>query len=131
MGQIRLFESLRETDSIQDDESEEKKKNGGVDFFIFPQVYYFSERAKCCLMENGDFEACFYDGAKVCCSHGASSRVHVIQSDGKQATFESTETLDRTGSVEMNELYRHTKEVRPPHLLLFFPVFVLLCLIVR
>ncbi|XP_065839173.1 serine/threonine-protein kinase PLK4-like [Oscarella lobularis] len=74
------------------------------------KVYYFSERAKCCLMENGDFEACFYDGAKVCCSHGASSRVHVIQSDGKQATFESTETLDRTGSVEMNELYRHTKE---------------------
>eukprot|EP00118_Oscarella_pearsei_P019751 m.211382 g.211382 ORF g.211382 m.211382 type:complete len:499 (+) comp39759_c0_seq25:712-2208(+) len=71
------------------------------------KLYYYSERAKGCLMENGNFEACFYDGAKVCLS---PSRIHVIQSNGKQQTFEKEEAILKSGREEMQDLYRHAKE---------------------
>ncbi|XP_044129465.1 serine/threonine-protein kinase PLK4 [Bufo gargarizans] len=52
-----------------------------------PKVTYYTRYAKCMLMENhpsADFEACFYDGAKI---HKTADFIRVIEKSGKSYTL--------------------------------------------
>ncbi|XP_067948111.1 serine/threonine-protein kinase PLK4-like [Watersipora subatra] len=71
-----------------------------------PKVTYFSQRAKCMLMESGeDFEAVFYEGPKFTITAGM---VQVIDSSGMNITMEA-KSESKLLSAEMEEMWQHVK----------------------
>ena len=73
-----------------------------------PKLTYFSQKAKCMLMESGeDFEAVFYEGPKFTI---AADTVRVIDSSGLNITME-TESDSKLLSAEVQEMWHHVKMV--------------------
>lgn len=71
-----------------------------------PKVTLYTEQAKCMLMENGpspDFEACFYNGAKIHQSSGG--KIHCIEEGGVNHTLEEGSQIPETLAAS----YRHTQ----------------------
>ncbi|KAG5894098.1 hypothetical protein JTB14_003954 [Gonioctena quinquepunctata] len=73
-----------------------------------PKVTYYTDKAKCFLMENlTDFEACFYDGGKV--TQSMAEGVTIIDPSGNKYNFRSpVECASLTGSLEF--MWSHTQD---------------------
>lgn len=57
-----------------------------------PKITYYSDKAKCVLMENlTDFESCFYDGSKVTKSN--TEGIKIIELDGHSVSLSSEEQI--------------------------------------
>lgn len=57
-----------------------------------PKITYYSDKAKCVLMENlTDFESCFYDGSKVTKSY--TEGIKIIELDGHSVSLSSEEQI--------------------------------------
>ncbi|KAI4459154.1 serine/threonine-protein kinase plk [Holotrichia oblita] len=81
-----------------------------------PKITYYSDKAKCMLMENlVDFEACFYDGGKV--TQSKSEGITIIDTSGSRLNFK-----DESGCLELpgslNLLWNYSQEFRNQCLLL-------------
>jgi len=75
---------------------------------VTPKVTYFSDQAKCMLMEAPQtFEAVFYQGPKFTMT---GSSVKVINSSGMNITIE-TESDSKLLSAEMQDMWQHVKMV--------------------
>ncbi|XP_065059141.1 serine/threonine-protein kinase PLK4-like isoform X2 [Rhopilema esculentum] len=73
-----------------------------------PKITFYSEEAKCVLMENSpnpDFEATFYNGAKV---HISAAKKRIICSDGKSYELKLTEDTYNLSS-DANQLLTHAQ----------------------
>nr|XP_022919763.1 serine/threonine-protein kinase PLK4 [Onthophagus taurus] len=74
-----------------------------------PKVTYYTDKAKCLLMENlVDFEACFYEGGKVTSS--SNEGVTIIDSVGTRLNFKSNDQTDLPTSL--NLLWIHAQEAK-------------------
>uniref|UniRef100_S4RZR0 Uncharacterized protein n=1 Tax=Petromyzon marinus TaxID=7757 RepID=S4RZR0_PETMA len=66
-----------------------------------PKVTLYTQHAKCTLMENSpqpDFEACFYDGAKV--HRGGEASMRVIEPSGRLSVLDGSVAMDGVGAAE-------------------------------
>ncbi|KAL1489274.1 hypothetical protein ABEB36_014204 [Hypothenemus hampei] len=74
-----------------------------------PKVTFYSNKAKCLLMENLiDFEVCFYEGGKVAQS-SAEGGITITDISGRKYSFQSTcECTDLTGTLEL--MWKHSQE---------------------
>lgn len=81
-----------------------------------PKVTYYTEKAKCLLMENlTDFETCFHDGGKV--TQSASEGVTMIDSTGGRLSLKNlSECSDLPAAFEL--MWNHAQEARNHCLLL-------------
>ncbi|XP_071951441.1 serine/threonine-protein kinase PLK4-like [Antedon mediterranea] len=71
-----------------------------------PKVTLYTKHAKCMLMENGpqpDFEACFYNGAKI---QQSVNGIRIIESNGSAYTLHSVGGIQGLGS-HMRQLLQH------------------------
>ncbi|XP_067945471.1 serine/threonine-protein kinase PLK4-like, partial [Watersipora subatra] len=74
-----------------------------------PKVTYFSDQAKCMLMESAEeFEAVFYSGPKFTIS---SQHVKVIDTTGMNISFD-TESESSLLSAEVHDMWQHIKMCR-------------------
>nr|XP_023026817.1 serine/threonine-protein kinase PLK4 [Leptinotarsa decemlineata] len=73
-----------------------------------PKITYYTEKAKCFLMENlTDFEACFYEGGKV--TQSIAEGITIIDSSGNKYIFRSpSECTTLTGELEL--MWSHTQD---------------------
>ncbi|GLV35155.1 Sak kinase [Carabus blaptoides fortunei] len=73
-----------------------------------PKITYYSENAKCVLMENlTDFEACFYDGGKV--TKSSTEGIKLIDCEGHSVSLSSGEQSGNLGST-YQLLWRQTEQ---------------------
>lgn len=81
-----------------------------------PKVTYYTEKAKCLLMENlTDFEACFHEGGKV--TQSLSEGITLIDASGSRINLKSiNECSDLSATFEL--MWNHAQEVRNHCLLL-------------
>ncbi|XP_050308808.1 serine/threonine-protein kinase PLK4 [Anthonomus grandis grandis] len=73
-----------------------------------PKVTYYSDKAKCLLMENlTDFEVCFYEGGKV--TQTTTEGTTLTDSVGRKFNFRSkSECRNLSGTFEL--MWKHTEE---------------------
>ncbi|CAG9769338.1 unnamed protein product [Ceutorhynchus assimilis] len=73
-----------------------------------PKVTYYSDKAKCLLMENlADFEVCFYEGGKV--TQSSTDGITIIDSLGHKYNFHNpNECRNLSGSYEL--MWKHSQE---------------------
>ncbi|XP_078457382.1 serine/threonine-protein kinase PLK4-like isoform X3 [Lampetra planeri] len=78
-----------------------------------PKVTLYTQHAKCTLMENSpqpDFEACFYDGAKV--HRGGEASMRVIEPSGRLSVLDGSVAMDGVGAAEGVRTYLcHAEQV--------------------
>lgn len=73
-----------------------------------PKVTYYTDKAKCFLMENlTDFEVCFYDSGKI--TQTATEGITIVDTTSKKYTFRSSlECNSLTGHLEL--MWSHFKD---------------------
>ncbi|XP_066156659.1 serine/threonine-protein kinase PLK4 isoform X2 [Euwallacea fornicatus] len=73
-----------------------------------PKVTYYSDKAKCLLMENlTDFEGCFYEGGKV--TQSTTEGIIISNAANQKYNFRSAgDCLNLTGTLEL--MWKHSQE---------------------
>ncbi|XP_018571436.1 serine/threonine-protein kinase PLK4 [Anoplophora glabripennis] len=73
-----------------------------------PKVTYYTDKAKCLLMENLiDFETCFYDGAKI--TQSSTEGITIIDASGNKYNFQTEhECRNLTGTLDL--LWSHSQD---------------------
>lgn len=73
-----------------------------------PKVTYYSDKAKCLLMENlTDFEACFFEGGKV--TNSSTEGVVIVDSSGNKYQFKNEHQCENlTGSLDF--MWSHAQQ---------------------
>ncbi|CAH0553539.1 unnamed protein product [Brassicogethes aeneus] len=80
-----------------------------------PKITYYSDKAKCWLMENlKNFEVNFYEGGKV--TQSATEGVILVDASGRKQTFILGDCNNLTGTFEL--MWKHTQECHNHCLLL-------------